>query len=134
VAALIMPLRLPGTLGGLALLGASLVLAAVVSFQLRFLFSSAAFWTPDYRSLFLLVFPVLWLASGFVIPVDYFPEGLRRLVDWSPLIPLLMAPVRVAIGAAGPAMATQVAWVAALWLAGRLVLALASRRLVVHGG
>ena len=112
VAALLLPLRLPGTLGGLALLGASLVLAAVVSFQLRFLFGSAAFWTPDYRSLFMLVFPVLWLASGFVVPVDFFPGPLRALVDWSPLIPLLMAPVRVATGAAGAAVATQVAWVA----------------------
>ena len=96
VAALLLPLRLPGTLGGLALLGASLVLAAVVSFQLRFLFGSAAFWTPDYRSLFMLLFPVLWLASGFVVPVDFFPGPLRALVDWSSLIPLMMAPVRVA--------------------------------------
>jgi ABC-2 type transport system permease protein len=105
VAALLLPLRLPATLGGLALLGASLVLAAVVSFQLRFLFGS-----------------------------DFFPGPLRALVDWSPLIPLLMAPVRVATGAAGAALATQVAWVALLWLGGRSVLALASRRLVVHGG
>ena len=96
VAALVLPLRLPGTLGGLALLAVSLVLAAVVSFQLRFLFASAAFWTPDYRSMFLFAFPVLWLASGFVVPVDFFPDPLRALVDWSPLIPLVMAPVRVA--------------------------------------
>ena len=85
--------------------------------------------------MFLLVFPVLWLASGFVIPVDYFPEGLRRLVEGSPLIPLLMAPVRVATGGpAAPALAGQVAWVLLLWLAGLLVLAAAGRRLVVHGG
>jgi ABC-2 type transport system permease protein len=135
VAALVLPLRLPSTLGGLALLAVSLVLAAVVSFQFRFLFASAAFWTPDYRSMFMLLFPVLWLVSGFVIPVDYFPEALRDLVDWSPLIPLLMAPVRVATGASpGLAVAGQVAWVVVLWLAGRLVLAAASRRLVVHGG
>lgn len=135
VAALVLDLHLPSTLGRLALLALSLVLAAVVSFQFRFLFGSAAFWTPDYRSMFMLVFPVLWLASGFVIPVDYFPDGLRGLVDWSPLIPLLMAPVRVATGrAAGLAVAGQVAWVALLWLAGRLVLAAAGRRLVVHGG
>jgi ABC-2 type transport system permease protein len=135
VAALVLPLRLPETLGGLALLAVSLVLAAVVSFQFRFLFNSAAFWTPDYRSMFLLVFPVLWLASGFVIPVDYFPAGLRTLVDWSPLVPLLMAPVRVATGrAARPALAGQVAWVLVLWLLGRLVLAVAGRRLAVHGG
>ena len=135
VAALVLPLRLPETLGGLAVLAASLVLAAVVSFQFRLLFNSAAFWTPDYRSMFLLVFPVLWLASGFVIPVDFFPAPLRALVDWSPLLPLVMAPVRVATGrSAGLAVAGQAAWVLVLWLAGRLVLALASRRLVVHGG
>jgi ABC-2 type transport system permease protein len=135
VAALVLPLPLPGTFGGLAWLAASLVLAGVVSFQLRFLFGSAAFWTPDYRSMFSLAFPVLWLASGFVIPVDFFPGPLRLLVDWSPLIPLLMAPVRVATGgSAAWAVAGQVAWVALLWLAGRLVLAGASRRLVVHGG
>jgi ABC-2 type transport system permease protein len=135
VAAVVLPLHLPGTLGGLALLAASLVLAALVSFQFRFLFGSAAFWTPDYRSMFMLVFPVLWLVSGFVIPVDFFPGPLRALVDWSPLIPLLMAPVRVATGqAAGGAVAGQVAWVLVLWLVGRLVLAVASRRLVVHGG
>jgi ABC-2 type transport system permease protein len=135
VAALVLPLRLPETLGGLAVLAASLVLAAVVSFQFRLLFNSAAFWTPDYRSMFMLVFPVLWLASGFVIPVDYFPAGLGALVDWSPLVPLLMAPVRVATGRdAGLAVAGQVAWVLVLWLLGRLVLAAAGRRLVVHGG
>jgi ABC-2 type transport system permease protein len=135
VAALVLPLRLPPTIGGLAVLAASMLLAAVVSFQFRFLFGSAAFWTPDYRSMFMLVFPVLWLASGFVIPVDYFPGRLRGLVDWSPLIPLLMAPVRVATGrAAGLAVAGQVGWVLVLWLTGRLVLAVAGRRLVVHGG
>ena len=134
VAAPVLPLRLPGTAGGLALLAASLVLAAVVSFQLRFLFGSAAFWTPDYRSLFMLLFPVLWLLSGFVVPVDFFPEPLRALVDASPLIPLLMAPVRVATGGAAGAVVVQVVWVVLLWLAGRLVLATASRRLVVHGG
>ena len=135
VAGLVLDLRLPSTLGGLAWLATSLVLAAVVSFQFRFLFGSAAFWTPDYRSMFLVVFPVLWLASGFVIPVGFFPAGLRALVDWSPLIPLLMAPVRVATGApAALAVAGQAAWVLGLWLAGRLVLAAAGRRLVVHGG
>jgi hypothetical protein len=43
--------------------------------------------------------------------------------------------VRVATGrSAGLVVAGQVAWALVLWLAGRLVLAVASRRLVVHGG
>jgi viologen exporter family transport system permease protein len=135
VAWLVLPLRLPGSPGGLALLALSCVLAAVVGFQVRFLFGAAAFWTPDYRSVWMLVFPAVWLASGFMIPVDYFPAALRVAASASPLFALVMAPVRVATGrSVGLALASQVLWVAGLWAAGRLVLALAGRRLVVHGG
>ena len=135
VAALLLPLRLPGSPAGLALFGLSLLLAAVVGFQLRLLFCAAAFWTPDYRSLWALVFPVVWLVSGFMVPVEYFPPALRLVADASPLAALVMAPVRVATGrSVTVAVAGQLLWVAALWLAGRWVLALANRRLVVHGG
>jgi ABC-2 type transport system permease protein len=135
VAALLLPLRLPGSPAGLALFGTSLLLAAVVGFQLRLLFSAAAFWTADYRSLWGLVFPVVWLVSGFMVPVEYFPAALRLVADASPLTALVMAPVRVASGrAVAAALAGQLLWVAALWLAGRFMLAVANRRLVVHGG
>jgi ABC-2 type transport system permease protein len=135
VAWLLLPLRLPGSPGGLALLALSAVLAAVAGFQLRFLFGAAAFWTPDYRSLWMLAFPAVWLASGFMIPIDYFPAPLRVLAGASPLFALVMAPVRVATGRAmALALAGQVAWVLALWVTGWAVLALAGRRLVVHGG
>jgi ABC-2 type transport system permease protein len=135
VAALVLPLRLPATPAGLALLAVSGVLAAVVSFQLRFLWCAAAFWTPDYRSVWMLVFPVVWLASGLVVPVDFFPAPLRLVADLSPLTALVMAPVRVATGqSVAWVLAGQVGWVVALWAVGRWLLALASRRLVVHGG
>jgi ABC-type uncharacterized transport system permease subunit len=85
--------------------------------------------------MFLLLFPVLWLASGFVIPVDFFPGPLRALVDWSPLIPLVMAPVRVATGRSAPlAVGGPVGGGRVRWLGGRRVLSAASRRLVIHGG
>ena len=81
VAALVLPLRLPGTLGGLALLAASLVLAAVVSFQLRFLFASAAFWTPDYRSMFMFVVPRALAGVGVRGPGRLLPRA--RCGRWS---------------------------------------------------
>jgi viologen exporter family transport system permease protein len=134
-AALLLPLRLPDSAGGLALLAASGVLAAVVGFQLRFLFGAAAFWTPDYRAVWMLALPLIWLTSGFMIPVEYFPAPLRLLGEAGPLSALLAAPVRVATGrSAGAALLLQLAWVAVLWAIGRLVLTVASRRLVVHGG
>lgn len=135
VAAVLLPLRLPTSPGGIVALGVSLTMAAVIAFQLRLLFGMAAFWTPDYKAGHSLIVPVLYLASGFVIPTDYFPAALRAVVESSPLFALMMAPVRVAIGqSVVAALATQAVWLAVLGAASRGLLAFASRRLVVHGG
>jgi ABC-2 type transport system permease protein len=135
VAALVLPLHLPTTPGGVLALSASVVLAVAIAFQMRFLFGMAAFWTPDYRAAYSLVSPFLYLATGFVIPVDYFPGALRALAQGSPLYSLMMAPVRVAIGRSpGLALTGQLLWLVALAAMTRAALALASRRLVVHGG
>jgi ABC-2 type transport system permease protein len=135
LAAALLPLRLPTSPGGIAALAASLVMASVIGFQLRLLFGMAAFWTPDYKAGYSLIVPVLYLASGFVIPTDYFPAALRTVVEASPLFALMMAPVRVAVGlSAAAALAGQVVWLIALGAGSRALLALASRRLVIHGG
>jgi ABC-2 type transport system permease protein len=135
VAAALLPLRLPTSAAGIAALAGSLLMASVIAFQLRLLFGMAAFWTPDYRVGHSLIVPVLYLASGFVIPTGYFPATLRAVVEASPLFALMMAPVRVAVGQSViTALASQVLWLAVLGVASRSLLALASRRLVVHGG
>ena len=134
-AAAFLPLALPTTPAGVLLVAVSMVLASVVAFELRFLFGTVAFWSSDYRAVFNIVFPVLWLFSGFVIPVDYFPAALRTLAEGSPLYAMLMAPVHVAVGQSVTAsLAHQAAWVVALGAASRVTLSLACRRLVVHGG
>lgn len=135
LAALLLPLHLPTTPGGVVALAVSLTMAAVIAFHVRLLFAMTAFWTPDYKAAYSLIVPVLYLASGFVIPTNYFPAAVRGLVEASPLFALMMAPVRVAIGqSVATALASQTVWLLVLGTASRAVLALASRRLVVHGG
>jgi ABC-2 type transport system permease protein len=135
LAAVALPLHLPTTPAGIGALVVSVVLAVAIAYQLRLLFGIAAFWTPDYRAIYNLVTPALYLASGFVIPTSYFPAALRAAVEGSPLFALVMAPVRVAIGqSVGGALARQVVWLGLLGVASRSTLAYASRRLVVHGG
>ncbi|MBA2624877.1 MAG: ABC-2 family transporter protein [Acidimicrobiia bacterium] len=134
-AALLLDLRLPTTAGGWALTLVSFALAAVVGFEVRFLLGAAAFWTPDYRGVFSLVFPPLWLLSGFLIPVELFPGALRTVAEASPLTAMLTAPVRVVTGAdVGGALTAQLVWCVLLLAACRAVMGLAQRRLVVHGG
>lgn len=135
VAGLVLDLRLPTTVAGVGLLGLSLLLCAVVATQLRFLFGSLAFWTPDYRGWWTFLFGAFWLTGGFLVPVEFFPDLLRWIAEHSPLAALLAMPVRVATtrGVAW-ALFVQAAWAAAGYLICRRVMAGAERHLVVHGG
>jgi ABC-2 type transport system permease protein len=134
-AAAVLPLDLPTIPNGVLLFAVSVLLAAVASFELRFLLLAWAFWTPDWRYLYNLEFALLWLFSGFVIPTDFFPAVLRVLADASPAYALAMAPFDVAAGRdVGTALAMQAAWVAMLAVLGRGVMAAAERRLAVYGG
>src|SRR5262249_57497250 len=54
---------------------ASLVLAIVLSFSLRFIVNLSAFWLLDYRGI-LNVTTLTWtFLAGFVIPLNFLPEG-----------------------------------------------------------
>lgn len=134
-AAIAFDLRLPTTPGGIALLLLSLALAGFAAVCVRFLIGTLGFWTPDFRGIFSLVFGPLFLLSGFVIPVEFFPGAMRTFATVGPLSALLRSPVAVAGGrdVAG-AIGLQVVWIGVLVLACQWVLDRATRRMVVFGG
>lgn len=135
VAGLLLDLRLPTTPAGLVMLAFSFVLCAIAASEVRFLFGSLSFWTPDYRGWWTMLFGFMWFAGGFLIPVEFFPGGLRWIGEHGPLAGLLAMPVRVATGRGAPsALALQAFWVVVAALACHAVMATAERRMVVHGG
>jgi ABC-2 type transport system permease protein len=76
--------------------------------------------------------------SGFLVPIDFFPAWLQAVAAGSPFPAMVQLPVDVFLGQAGgalgPAVATQVAWLAVLLGLGRLAGARALRKVVVQGG
>lgn len=134
-AAVVFDLRMPTSPLGVSALVLSLALAGAVAMCLRFLVGSIAFWTPDFRGVYALVFGPLYLLSGFVIPVELFPDPLRWVATLSPLGALLRAPVAVATerGVAG-ALVGQVVWLGVMVAVCHVVLDRATRRMVVFGG
>lgn len=134
-AAIVFDLRLPTTPPAMAAFIVSLVIAAFAASCLRFLIGTIAFWTPDFRGIYSLIFGPLFLLSGFVIPVEYFPGAMRTLATVGPLATLLRAPVAVATGReVAAALALQVLWAGVLLGCCHLVLQRATRRMVVFGG
>lgn len=119
--------------------GACFVLAWLISFGWRFLANLSAFWSPNARGIIRFVFSLSWFASGFLFPLRYFPEWLQRLCAVTPFAYTINAITEVFLGLQQGGdvlrlLAVQMAWAAALVLAGAVVLRAGVRRLVILGG
>lgn len=117
----------------------SVFLAATVSFAMRFMLNLAAFWLLDYRGVGRLMAAVWTFFSGFAVPVAFFPETLAMVTRALPFVALVEIPVEIFLGkhegaALAGALGVQVLWAVVLLAAGRVVLAAATRKVVIQGG
>jgi ABC-2 type transport system permease protein len=118
---------------------ASVALAVVVSFSIRFVVNLLSFWLTDYRGAMLLAMAVTSLMSGLIMPLAFFPEPWDTVARALPFASMLQLPVDVFVGAAGgteilAVLAVQALWAVVLLALGRAVLAAGTRRLVIQGG
>jgi ABC-2 type transport system permease protein len=135
--ALVLPFRWPEHPVSTGLLfAASALLAVVISFALRFLLDLSAFWLLDARGVRAVYNSVGGVLAGLTVPLAFFPDAVLGLLYATPFPALMQTPIDVFTERDGlPALlAHQVLWAVALLALGRLVLARATRKLVVQGG
>ncbi|MFJ8544489.1 ABC transporter permease [Streptomyces sp. NPDC093586] len=134
--ALFFPVALPREVSAWAAFAVAVVLAAVVSFALRFLVALSAFWLLDGTGVAQMALLAGVFCSGMLLPLNVFPGVLGEVVRVLPWSSLLQAPADVLLGEADPlgTFAFQAGWAVALLAVGRLVQAAATRRVVVQGG
>jgi ABC-2 type transport system permease protein len=82
---------------------------------------------------------LVFLFSGLTVPLPFYPDWLQPLLELQPLRGLGDVPFRIYTGHIGIAagvrdVAQQFVWSAVLIVVGRLLLARATRRIVVQGG
>ncbi len=138
VGALAFNLRLPTPAHAVAFV-VSTVLAVGIAFGWRYLLQLSAFWLLDVRGANQLGWLTAQFLSGVFIPLVFLPGWLEALARSLPFAGMLQVPVEVWLGKhPGTELlgvfALQAAWLVALVLAGRWVLAAAMRRVVVQGG
>jgi ABC-2 type transport system permease protein len=119
--------------------GLSVCIAIVVSFAIRFIVNLTAFWLLDYRGPQVLALAVTHLLSGLIIPLSFFPEPFGDIARALPFAAMLQAPIDIYVdeplgGSTVGVLVLQLFWAVVLILAGRLVLASGTRKLVVQGG
>ena len=137
--AILFPLRIPvDPVTWLSFL-ASVVLATILSFGLRFIVNLTAFWLLDYRGVLNVTSLTITFLTGMIIPLNFLPEGPRAVVSALPFAGMLQVPVDVFLRKHQgldllSTLAFQAAWAAVLLVVGRVILAAAVRKLVVQGG
>jgi ABC-2 type transport system permease protein len=137
--ALVFGFHWPTDATALVLLPASIVLAVCVSFAMRFMVNLLAFWLTEIHGIVLLYMLLTGLLGGHLVPVQLFPDWLQTVAYATPFPAMMQSPIDLVTGQAtgfdaAREVAAQLAWAVALLLLGRLVLARATRRLVVQGG
>ncbi len=139
IGALFYTLVIPASFGQWCAFAVSLTLAVVVSFAMRFIVNLLAFWVLDWRGLLTLSSAFTTVASGFAIPIAFFPAWAGKLFIVLPWASMIQIPIDVFMGrragaSLGSGLALQLGWAITLLAAGRVLLANAARRVVVQGG
>ncbi len=137
--ALVFPIVLPRDATQWLMVCIALLLAWLVNFSWRFLINLVAFWTPDARGILRFFYVTMWFLSGFILPLQFFPDWFIRLCELTPFPAMMATPINVYLNVlTGPAVLAaflgQALWAVALIAAGQLVLRQAVRRLVIQGG
>lgn len=139
IGALLFDLRFPAGPGTWLLFAASVPLAVVVSFGIRMLVTTSAFWLLDDSGVKQLAAVFGTFLSGLAVPLVLFPGWTRDLALALPWSAFLQVPADIWLGQrsgwdAVAGLAFQAAWAVALLALCTGVLALAKRKVVVQGG
>jgi ABC-2 type transport system permease protein len=129
----------PASATAAALYALSFALAYGIMVLIGLVIGLASFWTIEIYGVATIYRLVSALFGGALIPLWFFPPYLRAVADWLPFQSMLFAPIAIYLGqiAGGDALraiALQLLWLFAFYMATRFVWNYAMRRVVVQGG
>lgn len=129
--------RLPFGLAAVLPLAASLVAGAAVLLGVQIVIGLSTAWLGTARPVFFIVQKLIFVLGGLILPLDAYPELLRRIAALTPFPAMLYAPASLALDSGAGhvlrVLALQAAWLAAAAVALAAVGAAFERR-VVRGG
>ena len=115
------------------------VLGFLVTVAFFMLVYMLTFYTISPNGLRILVSSVVEFFAGAVIPLPFFPDGVRAVFELLPFAAMQNVPLRVYTASMSPqetarAVALQVFWLLALVMIGKALCSSALRRMTVQGG
>ncbi len=130
---------LPGSAGVFVLFVLSLAAASCLVVAMQMLVYVSTFYTLSPMGVRIIVMVLSDFLMGQLIPLPFFPERLRKVVELTPFAAMQNLPLQIYCGTVvgaqmWRALALQAFWLAALVAGGTLWMRRSLRRVVVQGG
>ncbi|MBS5570902.1 MAG: ABC transporter permease [Clostridiales bacterium] len=128
----------PGWLSGVLFL-ASVTFGFLVLISFSMLIYISAFYTISPMGIRILATSVIEFFAGAIIPIPFFPEALQPILYALPFASMQNTPFLIHTGhisgfEAWRSIAVQLVWLAALMIAGRILMKRALKKVIVQGG
>ncbi len=117
----------------------SVIVSYVINFLIAFTFGIIVFYTKNGFGIMQLKEVVFLLFSGALIPIDFYPQTLKAVIDFLPFKQVVYVPIAILIGRlegleAIKAIALQVGWIFIIFLVFNFIWKNAIKKVVVQGG
>ncbi|MCR5226950.1 MAG: hypothetical protein K6E27_07045 [Eubacterium sp.] len=120
----------------------SLVMALVINFNIEMLVAPICLYTESTWGINIVKETIVLLLSGATIPLAFFPESFRRVVEYMPFRAVYDIPLKILLKKDGtnslegllPMLGIQLIWCIVLTIAGNLFWNHAVKRITVNGG
>ena len=132
-------LRFPAFFAHLGLFLAAGLCASLLNDTIAYIFGILCFYTSSGWGLNSLKATLISFLSGTLLPLAFFPAGLRELLNWMPFAgmsqnPILILMMKLDLAQSLRCVALTAAWIIALELFAKLLFSRAVRKVTVHGG
>ena len=141
IGALLFSLALPGDPVRWFLVLVSFVLAVVVGFALRYLYSVVGFWLMDTRGVWAIMGPAGPVLAGMMLPLTLFPTPVADVLRLLPWASMVQIPAEIFLGkdtlpggSVFGGLLLQAGWAAALLALGAWATGRATHKVVIQGG
>ena len=113
--------------------------ASLLNDTISYIFGVLCFYTSSGWGLNSLKTTLIAFLSGTLLPLAFFPAGLREVVNWMPFAgmsqnPILILMMKYDLAESLRAVALTAAWIIALEIFAKLLFSHAVRRITVQGG
>lgn len=115
----------------------SFLLSLILQFALQLSLSLAAFWVEETVA-FYWVYQKIFLVTGTLMPLEFLPDSVSRVLVWTPFPYLTWAPAKILVHytpeGVWPLLGAQAFWVLAASALAAWIFRLGVRRTVIQGG